>query len=92
MNLFKHQDNSNLFGIDGFTDDELIAQYNVCINYKAYLSQILALPDKSLLQVAPGMDAKIVRENLKSQEKYCDNFIALWNSVISGGGTDKLMN
>ena len=92
MNIFKHPGDTDLYGIDGLTDEELIAAYNVCLNYKAYLFHIIRLPDESLLAMAPGKDAEIVRTNLQLQEKYCNDYIEMWNKVINAGGPKKLQN
>jgi len=92
MNIFKHPGESDLFGIDGLTDEELIAAYNVCLNYKAYLSSIIRLSDKTLLTMAPGQDAKTVRSNLRLQEKYCNDYVEMWNKVINAGGPKQLQN
>jgi hypothetical protein len=92
MNIFKHPGESDLFGLDGLTDEELIAAYNVCLNYKAYLFQIISLTDKSLLAMAPGKDANTVRSNLRLQEKYCNDYIEMWNKVINAGGPKELQN
>jgi hypothetical protein len=84
MKLFKHADN-DLFQLHEMSEEDLVALYNVCLNYKSYLSQIIALPDKSLLQMAPGTSAKIVRRNFKVQLDTCDKYIDLWNRTISSG-------
>ena len=92
MKLLKQSEQSKLFRIEGLSDDTLIALYNVCLNYKAYLSQITSLPNATLLQIAPGSSAKEVRRNLAEQEKACDDYINMWNDIIQSGGTNKLKN
>ena len=92
MKIFKHSDDNSLYGLDGLTEDELIAMYSMCINYRAYIQSIIKIPDKALLVMAPGQNAATVRLNLKMQEKYCDDFIELWNSIINAGGTHSIKN
>ena len=92
MKLLKQSEQSKLFRIEGLSDDTLIALYNVCLNYKAYLSQITSHPNATLLQIAPGSSAKEVRRNLAEQEKACDDYINMWNDIIQSGGTNKLKN
>lgn len=92
MILFKHKDNDNIFGIDNLTDDTLVGMYNICLNYKSYLQQLMRLPDSELLKLAPGTGGNLVRHNLEIQMKTCDDYIKMWNETISAGGTKQLQN
>lgn len=85
MNILKKH-NSDKYLLTDLSDEELIALYNLSINYGEYLQQIKKLSDESLLQTAPGMDAKQVRHNIDIQEKFCIDFIAVWQEIIN---TDK---
>ena len=82
MKLFQHP-GGKLFGLDELTDDWLIDHYNICLNYKAYIFQLLKMPDKQLIMFAPGNSADQVRVNLTRQMKSCDEYIAMWNQTIS---------
>jgi hypothetical protein len=92
MKLFKHAEDSKLYGINNLTDDTLIGLFNVCLNYKAYLEGIMRLPDRTLITIAPGMDAKTVRATLELQKEVCEEYIDLWNETINKGGTKTLQN
>jgi hypothetical protein len=92
MKLIKQKADSDLFNIEGLTDDELIAEFNICINYKSYLQQIMTLPNATLLTLAPGESVAQVRANLKAQEKYCNDFIMLWKETIEAGGIKNMQN
>lgn len=83
MKLFKESEDSELYQLHGLTENQLIGLFNVCINYKTSLSQILKLSDKELLKVAPGLDAKTVRFNLKIQDDACNEFINMWKIAIN---------
>jgi hypothetical protein len=85
MKLFKHQDRSDLFQIHQLTEDELVAAYNVCLNYKSYIEEIIKKPDDILLKIAPGSDASQVRNNLKLQLKFCDDYIMLFQETTDQG-------
>lgn len=89
MKLFKHSETSKFFQVHELTDDQLIAMYNICINYKSYLEQIIKLPDAHLLKVASGIDATIVRNNLKMQFDFCEEYIKFWDTAIVEGSPNK---
>lgn len=92
MNIFKHPGKELIYGIDNLKENELIALYNVTINYKSYLQELLKQPDQIMLQMAPGMSAKIVRKNLTDQDDACTKFIEMWNTVIKAAGVNKKQN
>jgi hypothetical protein len=92
MKLFKQSKDSDLYEIHELTDDQLIAEFNICINYKGYLSQIMKLPDKSLMVFALGKSAKELRELLKKQEDFCTEYIEMWQETLNAGKPNKLKN
>jgi hypothetical protein len=85
MKLFEHFDTPDLFGIDSISVDEFVGLYNVCLNYKSYLQEIVKLDNANLVQIAPGMDVKLIRSNLALQQKTCDDIITLWNERANVG-------
>jgi hypothetical protein len=89
MKLFKHADN-DMFQLHELSEDNLVGLYNVCLNYKSYLAQIVQLPDESLLTMAPGTDAKIVRRNFKVQLDTCDEYIGIFERTIHAGNLKKM--
>jgi hypothetical protein len=92
MKLLKQSEGSNLFNLCDLTEDQLIAAFNVALNYGVYLEQITKLDNKSLLTLAKGTDVKTVRELLKLQETYCKDYIQLWRETTSHGGTNNKDN
>jgi hypothetical protein len=92
MKLFKQAENSELYQLAGLTEEQLIALFNICINYKGYLKGITRLKDKDLLHFAPGSNAIEVRNNLKMQEDTCTDYMAMWQEAINAGGPKKLQN
>lgn len=82
MKLYKHCEASDLYQVHELTDDQLISMYNICINYKPYIEQLLKIPGSQLLKVASGIDENVVRHNLRSQLKFCDDYIQFWNTSI----------
>lgn len=92
MKLFKHSETSNLFQIHELTEEQLIALYSMCVNYKGLIAQMLHSPDRILLKTAPGIDAKTVRSNLKLQDDTCDEYIALWKQTINSKPFKKSQN
>ena len=90
MKLFR-QENSKLYALYDLSEDYLIAHFNVCINYRAYLQSLITLPDKQLLAFAPGKSAAEVRDNLKGHIKACNDYIDMWKTSIETG-QDKKQN
>ena len=82
MRLFK-QENTEFYGVADLTDEQLIAGFNICINYKGYLSGIMKLKDNELIAFAPGRSANEVRKLLKLQEKTCSDYIEMWQKNIN---------
>lgn len=91
MNLFKHNDKKDIWGIDGLSEDHLISFYSICLNYKAYIESLLKMKNDQLKLFAPGESSR-VRENLSSQKLMCEQFIAEWDKVIAGGEPKALKN
>lgn len=85
MKLFKQAGNNNLFQIQDLTEEELIAFFNVSINYKEYLQEILKQPKEDLKKIAPGTDINQIRHNLHIQDKACADYISMWNTTINKG-------
>ena len=85
MKLFRQSGSDNKFQLHDLKEEELIACFNVCINYAPYIDQILKQPDASLLKIAPGSDAKQVRRNIELQKKFCESYVALWSETINQG-------
>jgi hypothetical protein len=92
MNIFKNKENKELFGINGFTEDELVAEYNIHLNYKPYIEQILHMPDKQLLLFAPNSSAQAARDNLKLQLDTCIKFIEMYGKTLNLADTKKRQN
>jgi hypothetical protein len=89
MKLFKTSDESALFQLHGLTDDQLIAMYNICLNYKNYLEQIKRMPDSQLLSVAPNKNVETARNNLKMQSDFCDSYVEMFKETIKKGSPHK---
>jgi hypothetical protein len=85
MRLFKQPGSDNKFQLHDLTEEELIAFFNVFINYIPYIDEILKQPDKNLLKIAPGSDASQVRHNIEIQKKACTDFAGMWNETINQG-------
>jgi hypothetical protein len=92
MKLFKHSEFNNLYQLHELTEEQLIALYSMCVNYKGLIAQMLQSPDRILLKTAPGVDAKTVRSNLKLQNDTCDEYIALWKQTINPQPSKKSQN
>jgi hypothetical protein len=85
MKLFKHANSNNLFQIHEITEEELIAEYNVCLNFKGYLEEILKKPDPVLIKLAPGSDANQVRNLLNLQLKFCNDYVLMFQDTKDKG-------
>lgn len=82
MNILKQSDESPLFVINDIDEDQLIGLYNIAINYKSYVEQLLKMSDKQLLAFAPGKSADQVRGNLKLQVITCFDYQRAWETLI----------
>jgi hypothetical protein len=83
MKLVKNAENPDLFNLEQLEPESLIAEYNIALNYKAYVDQLLGLPPARLSEYVPGLEYKDARNNLISQRKFCEDFIELWNAIIN---------
>lgn len=92
MKLFKESEQSNLYQLHELTEDDLIFEYNINLNYMEYIKQLLALPDNQLAKAAPGPDIKVIRNNLTGQLKTCEKYIAMWSKTIEQGKQDVKQN
>jgi hypothetical protein len=81
MRILK-QEKSDRYLMVEIEEDWLIGQFNVSLNYKAYLESLIKLDDVSLLAVVPGKSIKDVREALDLQMKACDDFLLAWKEIL----------
>lgn len=81
MKLFKHAENSNLYQIHEITEDQLIGLYGMCVDYKGYAAQLLALPKHSLKKMAPAGDVELLCESINLRIKACNDFIEFWKEA-----------
>jgi hypothetical protein len=85
MKLFKQSANSKLYAIQELTEEDILALFNVCINYKPYIDELLKQPNFEMKKAAPGTDANQIRHNIKIQAKACMDYIGMLNETLNQG-------
>ena len=82
MKIFKEADNFHVYQLHGITDDQLISLNDIAKNYRAYLQEMVKMPDYQLQKHAKGNPEKI-REAMKLQIITCWAYEMAFNEVIS---------
>jgi len=78
MKLYQIEGLEHQYRIDEITDDEGVALFNVCLNFRPLLKQLLSQNDTALIRSAPGHSPKKARELLSLQLQACNSYIAMW--------------
>ena len=82
LDQFKNHTKEIIYGIGPLIDDDLVDFYNICLNYAAYITSLLKMPNNQLIMFAPGKSADFVRENLNRQLRLCNIYIQMWKDTI----------
>lgn len=78
-----------LYAISECTEDNLVGFYNIALNYRSYIAELMKKPDNVLLSLAPGKDAKTVRNILTMQLNTANEYVAVWQEIINKGDDNR---
>jgi hypothetical protein len=82
MEIFKQSHDSDLFLVNGLTEEQLVAENDINRNYRSYLESIVKLSNKELAKIAPG-DPNQTRKTLQLHIDTCKNYEAAFAKLIA---------